>query len=68
MADSPSMKGINKNQVLSNTNQQTSTDGPARGGNKYNQMKLGEGFMVQKPLAGHAQQKNVECVTPPKKK
>ena len=27
---------------------------------QYNQMSLGKGFMAQKPITGHTQQKNVE--------
>jgi len=39
---------------------QTTKKGPHGGGNKYQQMKLGAGFMVHDNKPGHSQKKNVK--------
>jgi hypothetical protein len=40
--------------------QKTTDDGPHRGGNKYNQMTLGQGFLLQTPINGHTQKPNIK--------
>lgn len=48
-----------KSLKIDNTKQETTDNGPHRGGNKYNQMKVVEGFIVHNPIPGHTQKKNI---------
>ena len=57
MADSSSMP--NKPVTPQGTTQKTTEKGPHGGGTKYHQAKIGEGFLVQKPLTGHTQKRNI---------
>ena len=43
-----------------NSTGKTTKKGPHGGGNKYNQQKLGSGFAVHDPIAGHTQKSNMK--------
>lgn len=57
MADNPYKPGKVK---LDNVKAAKTNDGPHRGGNKYNQMAVSQGFMLQKPIKGHTQEQNLD--------
>jgi len=50
----------NKPVTPADSTQKTTEKGPHGGGNKYNQATVGRDFMVQQPITGHKQQKNVD--------
>jgi len=52
-------KPLNKSD-LGKVKENTTKGGHAGGENKYNQMKLGKGFMVHDPRPGHSHKKNIE--------
>lgn len=54
------MKSGDKPAKPGNTKSATTNKGPHGGGNKYDQMKIGKGFISHNPIAGHKQKSNVK--------
>lgn len=50
--------------VPADTKAKTTFAGPHGGGTAYNQLSMGNNFMVHDPIPGHTQKKNVEVKKP----